>query len=322
MTKPNDITDPTTRRARSRPARSAQVAAVAVGWVVGGAAAGCASIQLVPAEPPLAAGWLSERAELDAGLPDAGGPAPRPRADQRRLASAQQPRRTVAPAPPFALQRPPRSASDRAAGSQSPAPWPHPSTSPSSTQGAPSATPAQPSTPAKAQSASAPRASPAADAHAAERVAAAQRLLDRVGNADQPLVDEILHAAGQGIAISTRVVYAAGLLAHLRDEGKEVGRDAVAPGDVAFFRDTLDLNGNRKPDDGVTFAALVERVEADRVVVIARRGGRVRRLALDPKRPTSVHDEHGQVVNTRLVQWPGQPAAWTTGQCLAAYARP
>ena len=88
MTKPNDITDPTTRRARSRPARSAQVAAVAVGWVVGGAAAGCASIQLVPAEPPLAAGWLSERAELDAGLPDAGGPAPRPRADQRRLASA------------------------------------------------------------------------------------------------------------------------------------------------------------------------------------------------------------------------------------------
>ncbi len=292
------------------------------------AAGGCVSLQLGPVTPPLAASWLADRGALETGLTDPGRSTPSPRQAGRRVAKVSTSERPVGPIGTWPPPRASRPVPERApAPAHKPASGSASSTSPQAASApAPAPGPTQaPRQEAKAQPAANPPAAAgtaAPDARAAERVAAAQRLLDRVGNADQPLVDEILHAAGQGIAISSRVVYAAGLLAHLREEGKEVARGAVAPGDVAFFRDTLDLNGNRRPDDGVTFAALVERVEAGRVVVIARRGGRVRRLALDPSRPTAVHDEHGQVVNTRLVQWPGQPAPWTTGQCLAAYARP
>ena len=160
------------------------------------------------------------------------------------------------------------------------------------------------------------------DQRARQRVSAALRLLDRTGNADRPFVDEVLHAAGQGVVVSRTVEYAAALFAQLEADGRLVARNQAAPGDIVFFRDTLDVNGNRKPDDGITLAAVVERVEAERILVIARRGGRVRRLAIAPDAPDSVRNAKGIVVNTRLVQWPGEPRARTTGHCFAAYARP
>lgn len=157
---------------------------------------------------------------------------------------------------------------------------------------------------------------------ARQRVVAAQRLLGRAGNDDRPFVDEVLHAAGQGVAISRREVYAAALHTRLAADDALVGRSAVRAGDIAFFRDTLDLNGNRRPDDGITLAAIVEQVEDGRVLVIARRAGRVRRLAITAAQPEIVRDEAGTVLNTRLVRWPGESTPRTTGQCLAAFGRP
>ncbi len=157
---------------------------------------------------------------------------------------------------------------------------------------------------------------------ARQRVLAAQRLLGRAGNDDRPFVDEVLHAAGQGVAVSRREVYAAALHAHLAADNALVGGGAVRAGDIAFFRDTLDLNGNRRPDDGITLAAIVEQVEDGRILVIARRAGRVRRLAIAAARPEVVRDDAGTVLNTRLVRWPGETAPRTTGQCLAAFGRP
>lgn len=160
------------------------------------------------------------------------------------------------------------------------------------------------------------------DQLAGQRVAAAQRLLGRSGNADRPFVDEVLHAAGQGVAVPRNQVYAVALHQALGGRDAEVSSTAVRAGDLAFFRDTLDLNGNRRPDDGLTLVALVERVEADRVLLIARRAGRVRRLAVSTSARSTVRTAAGRVVNTRLVRWPGERDARTTGECLAAFVRP
>ncbi len=160
------------------------------------------------------------------------------------------------------------------------------------------------------------------DERAQRRIAAAQRLLHQRFDPDRPFVDEVLAAAGQAIVVPPDRNHAAGLLATLAARGQQVKVAAARDGDVVFFRDTLDLNGNRAPDDGVTLAAIVERVEADRWVLITRRAGRVRRIAADPGRPQQTHDEAGRVINTRLVQWPGFAQAHTTGALIAAVARP
>ncbi len=158
------------------------------------------------------------------------------------------------------------------------------------------------------------------DVRAAQRVEAALALLGTPGLQDRAFVAQVLRAAGQDVAVDTKLPYAAALWTKLEDA--KVAKTTVRAGDLVFFHDTADLNANGKPDDGVTLVGVVERAHGSRVLFIAQRAGKVRRMAVDPERPLVIRDSAGDVVNTRLVRWPGSGEPWTTGQCLTGYSRP
>jgi len=160
------------------------------------------------------------------------------------------------------------------------------------------------------------------EVRAQRRVTAAVALLGSETEADRGLVARVLLAAGQEIHVDPAQPYAAALHAHLLGEGARVEPGEVRAGDLVFFRNTSDLNENRLPDDGITMVGVVERREGARVLFVAWRAGKVRRMALDASQPKVVRDARDQVTNTRLVRWPGAAAPLTTGQCLAGYARP
>ncbi len=166
------------------------------------------------------------------------------------------------------------------------------------------------------------RSSGSASVRAGQRIEAARAWLGTAGKAGQPFVAQVLRSAGQAIDLPRNKAYAPTLHAYLKQRGSPVTRDGAKPGDLVFFRNTLDLNGNSTPDDGVTFVAVVERVASGRVVFIGLRAGRVRRMALRLASPERIRNGAGEVVNTRLVHWPGTPAPLTAAQCFAAFARP
>lgn len=157
---------------------------------------------------------------------------------------------------------------------------------------------------------------------AAQRVEAALSLLGTPGLADRAFVAHVLRAAGQDVEVDKNQLYPAALYAKLIERAPPLQSDAVRPGDLVFFQNTTDGNGNGKPDDGITLVGVVERAEGSRVVFIAQRAGKVRRMAVDPAQPTVIRDASDQVVNTKLVRWPGAAGPLTTAQCLAGYMRP
>ncbi len=72
-----------------------------------------------------------------------------------------------------------------------------------------------------------------------------------------------------------------------------------APGDLVFWHDTYDRNGNGRADDGLTHVGIVLYV-VDRTVVFIHRGGKaVARGAMDPRRPDEGTVE-GLVVNSPI----------------------
>lgn len=157
---------------------------------------------------------------------------------------------------------------------------------------------------------------------AVQRVEAAQTLLGTPGLQERAFVAHVLRAAGQDIAVDAKQPYAASLWRKLEAAGAKVAIADAKPGDLIFFRDTADLNGNGRPDDGVTLVGVVERVRGNHAVFIAQRAGKVRRMAVDGTRPLVIRDGAGEVINTRLVRWPGSDTPWTTGQCLYGFGRP
>ncbi len=161
-----------------------------------------------------------------------------------------------------------------------------------------------------------------ADLRGIQRVEAASALLGTPGLQDRAFVAHVLRAAGQDLEVDRNRPYAPALYELLQHRGLLVQTGAALPGDLIFFKNTADLNSNGRPDDGVTLVGVVERIDGSRVVLIAQRAGKVRRLAVDPSRPELVRDAHGEVVNTRLVRWPGSDGPLTAGQCLAGFARP
>lgn len=161
-----------------------------------------------------------------------------------------------------------------------------------------------------------------ADLRGVQRVEAASALLGTPGLQDSAFVAHVLRASGQELDVDRSRPYAPALYDQLRRKGRILTDGPVAPGDLIFFNNTADLNSNGRPDDGVTLVGVVERVDGARIVLIAQRAGKVRRLAVDPSRPELVRDARGEVVNTRLVRWPGAQGPLTAAQCLAGFARP
>lgn len=266
---------------------------------------------------------LMEQPE-DRLLASAGQPQPAPREPSRRPRLA--PRSSP---PPTAAARPePKEPVAQSEVAATPPPPTQATAAPSPGASTTSA-PEQPAAPAEAAAAQLPAAPSAArppqgdqTLRAVQRVEAAQTLLGTPGLQERAFVAHVLRAAGQDIAVDAKQPYAASLWRKLEAAGAKVAVADAKPGDLIFFRDTADLNGNGQPDDGVTLVGVVERLRGTHAVFIAQRAGKVRRMAVDAARPLVIRDGAGEVINTRLVRWPGSDTPWTTGQCLFGFGRP
>jgi peptidoglycan DL-endopeptidase CwlO len=92
------------------------------------------------------------------------------------------------------------------------------------------------------------------------------------------------------------------------------------PGDLVFFDDTYDQNGNGLTDDPLSHVGVVERVEPEGTVVFVHRvGKRIVRARLDLSRPHDRHDEDGRALNHYLRSARGSTPAKTTGELFVAF---
>ncbi len=93
----------------------------------------------------------------------------------------------------------------------------------------------------------------------------------------------------------------AGLYALARDAGVLHRRRRPAPGDVAFFDDTYDRNGDGRRNDELSHVAIVESVDADGTITLVHKGSRgVTRIVMNLERPHDHADEDGRVINSYL----------------------
>lgn len=74
-----------------------------------------------------------------------------------------------------------------------------------------------------------------------------------------------------------------------------------SPGDLVFFDDTWDRNGNGRRDDDLTHVGVVEWVDVDGTITFLHRGGRgVTRGQLNLRHPAAARDEAGRPLNAAL----------------------
>ena len=71
-------------------------------------------------------------------------------------------------------------------------------------------------------------------------------------------------------------------------------------GDMVFFHNTGDFNGDDRNNDWYTHVALVESIDGSTVSLLGFRGGEVRRFQMNLESPHAAHDRHGHVTNSQL----------------------
>jgi NlpC/P60 family len=115
---------------------------------------------------------------------------------------------------------------------------------------------------------------------------------------------------------------AAALYRQFRSRGS-VRQRTARPGDLVFFRDTWDRNGDGKTDDGITHVGLVDAVGRDGSVSFVHRDHQgIVRSRLDLRHPHLRRDSAGFLRNDVLRRAkPGQHAA-SAGDLLAGFASP
>ncbi|MDP2342578.1 MAG: CHAP domain-containing protein [Deltaproteobacteria bacterium] len=92
------------------------------------------------------------------------------------------------------------------------------------------------------------------------------------------------------------------------------------PGDLVFFDDTYDYNGNGQIDDPLSHVGVVERVVDDGTVVFVHRiGQQVVRARLNLARPSVRHDDKRRALNHYLRSASGAWPAKTTGELFVAF---
>ncbi len=78
-------------------------------------------------------------------------------------------------------------------------------------------------------------------------------------------------------------------------------RRVPSPGDVAFFDDTYDRNGNGRRDDALSHSAVVESVDARGTITLVHVGSQgVVRFHMNLRRPEERVDEAGNLLNDPL----------------------
>lgn len=98
-------------------------------------------------------------------------------------------------------------------------------------------------------------------------------------------------------------------------------RGAPKPGDLVFFRNTWDRNGDGKRNDGLTHVGVVERVDAHGTVSFVHRSGQgVNRMRLNTKHPSLKKSAEGRPLNDWLRRPDGTNGPRLTGELFAGYA--
>jgi hypothetical protein len=108
---------------------------------------------------------------------------------------------------------------------------------------------------------------------------------------------------------------------HRRARSLHALRRYPRPGDLAFFRETYDRNGDGQRNDGLTHIGVVERVERDGTVTFVHRaGGGVKRARLNLHRPGLRRDARGRVLNDYLRRPERATHPRLAGELLAGFA--
>ena len=111
------------------------------------------------------------------------------------------------------------------------------------------------------------------------------------------LVDAAYAAAGRDL----HGLNGAALHELARDGGVFHKRRRPLPGDVAFFDNTHDRNGNRRLDDRLTHVAVVERVDDDGTITLVHKGGSgVTRIVMNLRQRRQARDADGDEINSHL----------------------
>lgn len=110
------------------------------------------------------------------------------------------------------------------------------------------------------------------------------------------------------------------VLFELVKRGGSLRRTHPLPGDLAFFDDTWDQNGNGLRDDPLSHVAVVERVlDHGTVILVHRVGSRIVRAYMTLADPHTRHDARGRPLNHFLRAAEGAAAAKTTAELFVAF---
>lgn len=105
-----------------------------------------------------------------------------------------------------------------------------------------------------------------------------------------------------------------------KDEGVLHKKKTPQPGDVAFFDDTWDRNGNRRRDDDLTHVAIVEKVEPDGTVILIHKGSKgIVRIRMNLKDPHVERTDDGVVLNDGLRSGKDDGGPRLTGELWRAF---
>ena len=110
---------------------------------------------------------------------------------------------------------------------------------------------------------------------------------------------------------------------HLRSYGRLHHGPVVQAGDLVFFDNTWDSNGDGRLNDPLTHVGIVEMLEADGTVIfISRLSGAIERYRMNLARPHLHRTVEGKVLNDflRRKHWrDGEETAYLTGELFAAF---
>ena len=96
------------------------------------------------------------------------------------------------------------------------------------------------------------------------------------------------------------------------------------PGDLVFFRETYDRDGDNLRDDGLTHVGVVERVEPGGLITFIHRGGKgIARARMHLRWPATHRGRKGrEVLNDYLRRASRRHRAYVTGELFAGFASP
>lgn len=95
------------------------------------------------------------------------------------------------------------------------------------------------------------------------------------------------------------------------------------PGDMVFFDNTYDRNGNGKPDDTLSHVGVIEEVLADGTVVFVHYMGKsIIRSRMNLQWPEKqMHPDSGERINHQLRRRSGRQEGLTAGQLFAGFGK-